>query len=159
MEQLPTVADCPAEMVAAVAADASHDADLVGLFLHYLGLRRTPEKPLAVPFGFLLHLRAVLRLVLWEAEGLFYHRTTGLPDAAGAIRDAFMSLVNPNADPTPLWQTVLRISVERFAWHGRRDLDADVALGDLIDDAALDALAEHLWAFRHAGTATGSPKP
>jgi hypothetical protein len=51
----------------------------------------------------------------------------------------------------------VRLSVERFAWHGPRDLAADVALDELTDDAALDALAEYLWATRRAGTATDGP--
>lgn len=74
------------------------------------------------------------------------------------IRDAFRSLNNPEADPTELGVAVLRLSVERFAWHGQPELHADVALDDLVDDAALDALAEYLWATRHAGTVTDSPQ-
>jgi hypothetical protein len=54
---------------------------------------------------------------------------------------------------------VLRLAVERFAWHGQRDLAADVAVDDLADDAALEALAEYLWAGRHAATVAGGPPP
>jgi hypothetical protein len=159
MQLLPAIADFPDEMAAAVAADAARDADRVGFFLHILGLRGTPEKPLTMPPGFLLHLGAALRLLLWEAQGFFFHRTAGLPEADQAIREAFLSLKDPNTDLGKLCMAVLRLSVETLAWHGRRDLDADVAVGDLTDDAALDALAEYLWASHYAGAAIDGPKP
>jgi hypothetical protein len=145
-------------MAAAAADDAGRDADRVGFFLRAFGLRATPEKPAPLPERFLLHLGAALRLCEWEAQGFFYHRAGGLPEAREALRDAFRSLTEPNADPTGLWRRVVRLSVERFAWHGRRDLDADVAVDDLIDEAALDALAEYLWASRRAEAAVGRPQ-
>jgi hypothetical protein len=150
---LPTIANFPPEMVAAAAEDAGRDADRVGLFLHTLGLRGAPEKPLRLPLGFLPHLGAALRLYQWEAQDFFFHRAAGLPEARQAMRDAVQSLTDPNADPSELCVSVLRLAMERFAWHARRDLDADVALDDLFDDAALDALAEYLWASRHVETA------
>lgn len=148
----------PAEMVAAVAQDAARDAVRVGLFLDSLGLRATREKPMPMPARFLLHLGAALRLLVWEAQGFYPHRQVGLPAAREVIREAFRSLDDPVADPTGLCVTVLRLSVERFAWNGQRDLGADVALDDLTADAALDALAEYLWASRHAGAVAVSPQ-
>jgi hypothetical protein len=81
-----------------------------------------------------------------------------LPEARQVIRDAFRSLADPGADPTELCVTVLRLSAERFAWSGPRDLDADVALDDLADDTALDALAEYLWATRRRSLAAVDPQ-
>ncbi len=152
--------DFPADMVAAVAANAARDADYVGFFLSRLGLDATPERPRPLPARFLLHLGAALRLLIWEAQGFFVHRAAGLPEARQAIRDAFRSLADPGADPTELGVSILRLAVECFAWHGPRDLNAHIALDQLADeDAALDALAECLWASRHAGAVTESPQP
>jgi hypothetical protein len=140
--------DLPAEMVAAVAADAARDADRVGLFLEQLGLGATPEKPRPLPAGFLMDLGAALRLLVWEAEGFFGHREAGLPTAEQAIRDAFRFLTDPEANPAELSVLVLRLSVERFAWSGQPELGADIALDEAHEDVLLEALADFLWARR-----------
>jgi hypothetical protein len=44
----------PAEMLAAVKAEAARDADLVGVFLYGFGIRGTPDKPVALPRRFLI---------------------------------------------------------------------------------------------------------
>ena len=143
-----SLAHFPADMIAAVAADSARDADLVGFFLNLLGLRGTPEKPLAMPAGLLLHLGAALRLLAWEAQGFFFHREAGLPEAEQAIRDAFLTLNNPDAERTKLRSAVLRLSVERFAWSGPPDLGANIAVHQAQEDVLLDALADFLWAHR-----------
>jgi hypothetical protein len=159
MQNNPSLVEFPPEMIAVVAADAARDADRVCLFLDFLGLPGNPEKPRPMPAAFLLHLGAALRLLIWESEG-FCDRTAGLPEARQAILDAFQSLHDPKADPAELCVTVIRHSVERFAWNGRRDLNADVALDDLTgDDGALDALAEFLWASRHFTNTTDGLQP
>jgi hypothetical protein len=152
-----SIPDFPAEMIASVATNASHDADCVGLFLKQLGLEASPEKPRTLPVGFLLQLAAALRLLVWESQGFFFHRQAGLPEARQAIRDAFQALAKPDADPTEFCEAVIRLSVQRFAWCGPYDLAANVGLDDLTDDAALDALAEYLWATRHIGQTAGRP--
>jgi len=143
-----SISDIPADMVAAVAANAARDADCVELFLNHLGLGATPERPRPMPPGFLLHLGAALRLLSWEAQGFFFHRAAGLPEARQAIRAAFESLAEPDADPTEFCVAVLRLSVERFAWSGPPELGADVALDEAQEDALLEALADFLWARR-----------
>lgn len=143
-----TLNDFPAEMVTAVAAYAVCDAHCVGLFLSRLGIRGTPEKPLSVPAGFLLHLGAAFRLLTWEAQGFYGHREAGLPEAEQAIRDAFLSLVEPAADPSGLLVAVMRLSVERFAWSGLPELGADIILDEAQEDALLEALADYLWTHR-----------
>jgi hypothetical protein len=143
----------PTDMVNAVATAAARDADHVGLFLHELGLSASPDQPCRLPERFLLHLGAALRLLVWEAQGFFFHQTAGLPSAHQAIRAAFQALHDPNADPSEFCVQVVRLSLERFAWNGPRDLHADIALDDLNDEAALDMLAELLWASRHLATA------
>ena len=155
--QTSSIADFPAEMVAAVAAEADLQAERVARFLVALGPEAIPKHMMT--FGFLLHLGAALRLSKWESQGFSFHRAAGLPDAAQAIRDTIRSLQHSTADPTELCVAVLRLSIEKFAWDGPRYLDADVALDDLTEDAALEALAEYLWATRHAGAVAEGTQP
>jgi hypothetical protein len=149
--------DVPEILVAAVAREAAADAHRVVVFLNALGLQGTPEKPLYLPARFLLYLGAALRLLSWELQGLHVHREAGLPDARRGIADAFQSLVDPAMDPNELEGRVLGVYVERFAWHAHRDLGAEVALDDLDDDAALDTVAEFVWAARHQGGPPAGP--
>jgi hypothetical protein len=142
----------PTDLVNAVAASAARDADAVGLFLRELGLSATPEQPRRLPVSFLLHLAAALRLLAWETQGFCFHHAAGLPAARQAIHDAFRTLHDPDAHPSELCVSVLRLTLERFAWNGPRDLQTDIALDDLSDEAALDVLAEFLWASRHLAT-------
>jgi hypothetical protein len=147
----PTLADFPSDLTTAVMADAARDADRVGRFLAERGIRGSPEKPLVLPERLLLHMGAALRLLSWVEHGLLFHGRAGLLEVLQAIQQDLQTLHRPDANPGELYTAVLRIFVERFAWHGRHDLDADVTLDELTDDAALDALAEYLWANRHAG--------
>jgi hypothetical protein len=151
--------DVPTDMITAVAAAAARDADRVAHFLHTLGLSASPDQPRRLPAAFLLHLAAALRLLLWERQGFFFHQAAGLPSARQALHAAFHALHHPDADPSPFCIQVLRLSLERFAWNGPRDLHADIALDDLSDDAALDVLAELLWACRHLATAKEDCQP
>ncbi len=109
-------------------AEAARDADRVGQFLYALGLRGDPKKPIRLPGRFLLQLGVALRLLHWETQGWFFHRTVGLPEAQQVICDAFRSSTNSDADQTELDVAVLRLFLERFAWHARRELGADVVL-------------------------------
>jgi hypothetical protein len=142
-----------------VAAEAERDADRVGVFLRSLGLHGTPEKRISLPRRFLFRLATALRLQDWEAQGFSLHQTAGLPSARQAIDSAFQWSTTPGPETDALCNTVFRLSVERFAWHARRELEADVMLDEMFDDDALDALAKHLWATRHIGTTTDGPQP
>jgi hypothetical protein len=146
-----SLSEYPIEMVSAVAIEAARQAELACAFLNFLGIPASKNLPAA----FLLHLGAAMRLISWESHGFFFHGDGSVPEGKEAIRDAFRSLAAPKADPTGLCVNVLRLSIERFAWTGQRDLHADMALDDITDDAALDALAEFLWASRHIGSVTG----
>jgi hypothetical protein len=149
----------PADLIAAVEADAARDADHVGTFLAELGLRASPDKPITLPVRFLLNLAAALRLCDWEAQGYSYHLQGGLPRATVAINDALSSLVDPGVEPTGLADAVLGLCIERFAWNGRPLLGADIALDELSNPALLDALAEFLWASRHDVAETPTVRP
>ena len=150
-----SLARFPDELLTAVAIDGARDGDGVGIFLSYLGIRGTPEKPVQLPREFLLDLAAALRLLVWEAQGFFFHIEAGLPEAQEAIGDVFRRLSEHDFVPTRISVQVLRLFVERFAWTGQQNLGADMVLDELTDDVALDALAEYLWASRHAGSVTG----
>jgi hypothetical protein len=154
MDDTPTPATraLPPDMVDAVTAAAARDADAVGQFLRDMGLTGTPEQPLKLPARVLLHLAAALRMAAWETQGYTFHHDAGLPAADQAICDALNGFADASASPDPLCIAVLRLSVERFAWNGLRDWNADIALDDLRDDQALDVLAEFLWANRHVST-------
>jgi hypothetical protein len=90
-----------------------------------------------------------------ERVGLRAHLDAGLPPARAALADALRRLADPaDQDDRPgLAMRVMVVFIERFAWHGRRDWDAAVALDPLDGDAALDALAEFLYKNRHSGRA------
>lgn len=155
----PPVRDFPPDMVNAVTAAAERDADAVGFFLRELGLAGNPQQPRKLPASFLLHLAAALRLSVWETQGFAFHQDAGLPPARQAISDAFHALADANANPTELCIAVLRLSLERFAWNRPRHWNADIALDDLNDEAALDLLAEFLWTHRHVATSKEDCQP
>jgi hypothetical protein len=157
IQPIPSVAGFPPDCLAFVAIEAARDADVTTFFLGTLGFQASPGKPVRLPARFLLHLGAALRLLRWEVHGFYYHRAAGLPDAAEAIREALLSAQDPAADPKEFCVAVLRLTVERFAWAGCAVMAADVAVDELADEQALEALAEYLWANRHAtGVADGS---
>jgi hypothetical protein len=145
----------PAELVASMVREAERDAERVGRFLQALGLVPSPDRPLCLPTDFLLNLAASLRLLAWELGGLQVHRDAGLPSAEQALHDTFRSLVEPAGVASLTLQDLslraLALFIERFAWLGRRELDADMTLDRCDQDGMLDALAEFLWAHRHAG--------
>jgi hypothetical protein len=140
----------PQDLLDAVVRDAEADADRVVLFLDALGLTPPPGQTRPMPAAFLLDLGSALRLLAWEAHGFSFHRDAGLPAARDAIRAAFRG--SPR-DPAELSNAVLRLAVDRFAWAGQPELGTDVALGDVDEDAALDAIADFLWTHRHARSA------
>lgn len=137
----------PDELIAAVALEAEADAQSVVAFMRQLGMEFSPEKPHGLSPDLLLFLGAVLRLASWENSGLQIHLDAGLPSAKEAFVDAYRSVVE-QGKPTvgsDLSNAVLALFIERFAWNGRRDLNAAIVLDSIDEDAALDALAELLW--------------
>ena len=150
-----TVDPVPEELSEAVAREAARDAENVALFLSELGFRPSDDRPVRFPAAFLLALGAALRLLTWESSGLRVHQDSGLPGAERAIIDAFGHLdVTAEVEvrhPAHLPRKVVALFADRLAWHGRRDLDADVVLDDDVEeDSLLDALAELVWSARHA---------
>jgi hypothetical protein len=146
--KVPPSSDLALDIATVVARDAYRDADRVGLFLAHLGMKGTPEKPLALPPSFLLRLGFALRLLDWEQKGYYFHREVGVPEAQLAIREAFLRLNDVDADPTKSSSAILNLSLERFAWSGPPELGADIALHGVQDDTLLEALADLLWTHR-----------
>jgi hypothetical protein len=151
-------ADFPPELIRALEDEASRSADNVASFLSEVGVRFNPENPVRFPRKFLLNLAAGLRLDTWESHGCFIHRELGLPAAEEVIRAAVQSLTDLAIGRPDLLEAAVRIFCERFAWNGRSDLNADVVLDDITDDAALEALAAFLWASRHDGQKADEPQ-
>ena len=150
----------PPDLVQAVAQDAVLDAHRVAEFLEVLGLRPSGEGssrvPLRLPTYFLVGLGVALRLLTWEQCGLRIHQDAGLPSAHDALCEVFRAvpaptpLVDKEQAARRLRRRVLDVFVARLAWNGRALLGADLELGEADEDALVNALADFLWANRHA---------
>src|SRR4051794_14365383 len=118
----------PDELVAAVAFEARRDANGVASLLEALGFVPTPQSPIRLDADFLLELAAAMRLLDWERNGIHTHLAAGLPTASEIIIQAFRNLAEsgmiPHGGEIP--RRVMGLFVDRFAWHGRRELDATV---------------------------------
>jgi hypothetical protein len=104
---------------------------------------------------FLGEIAAVLQLLAWERQGIFVHQEAGRPNAIDAIQG--LARTPRNRIPSELYMKVVKVWMDRFAWSGHADLNADVTLDDLKEDAELEAIASLLWAHRHDGSTADSP--
>ena len=145
----------PPELIRSVAEDAASDADRAAFFLSEVGLALLPGQARRLPAHFLLDLGAAMRLLIWEQAGLTIHLEAGLPCAREATLQVFREAL-PEAGGSTSWlaQAVFRLSVDRLAWSGRRDLDADILLDMPDEDALVEVMARFLWANRHADLET-----
>lgn len=149
-----TLAEIPSELIEIVARTAARDADKVRIFLDTFakapGMEWLAQKPVYLPGDFLLGLGAALRLLAWEQCGIAVHREAGLSSAHDALHDVLLALTHPEAKArvAHLPDAVLALTVERFAWSARAELDADVTLGQAEEEQVLEALADFLWANR-----------
>jgi hypothetical protein len=146
--------ELPLGLVTAVAEAAARDAARVRLFLEEVSLGASLALPIPLTSAFLLELGAALRLLEWERRGLSAHLDAGLPPSGRALREAFRHLVAPPVPPDPPGDTlayrVMVLFAERFAWAGREELGADVALGEADEEALLEELADFLSRHRPA---------
>ena len=134
---------------------ALDDADVVGTFLRDdCGVRGTPDRPVRIPLTILLDLAAALRLHAWEQAGIDPCQFPGLPDFAGGLHDVVRRVglepgdCGPGLRPGELAVRVLNARTDYFAWCGRAELGADVALGPADEETVLEALADFLWQNR-----------
>lgn len=151
----------PADLVAALTREGCRDADHVGLFLTHLGVPATPQRPVCLPASLLLGLAAALRLFVWERTGVRPFLPPDLPPALPAIRDLVAAAAERSdrlaSLAAALSDRVLRVLVDRLAWHGREALGGEVVLGEADEDTLLDALANFLWRNRHAPDTAEGP--
>jgi hypothetical protein len=153
----------PEDMVEAVARDAEAMAVAVAAYLESRGVlpdrNQRAKAPVELPAEFLLELGAALRLAEWEKAGL---RGTlrGLPAAQSALADVLRRAAEqPEEFGTsvaimpPLLMTVITMAINGLSWHGRAELNADVAIAVDDDDEAdvLEILANLIWDHRHLG--------
>jgi hypothetical protein len=148
----------PPELIARFAEQAAGDADMTIHFLGLVGLTPSPGETLELPRDFLLELGAAMRLLSWERDGLVVHES-GLPTGRDAFLQAFSSLLDTIQDlssPAPassLHRDVFRVTFERLAWVGPRDLHAEIVLDLPDEDALVEAMARFLWDRRRAPVA------
>jgi len=139
----------PDDLVDAAVRYGVSSADRVHRFLGAFGVKADPSHPVPLPAKFAIELAAALQMLEWERAGISIHRDAGLPPATTALRDVFRHhLPDPAAglDATPdLDRRVSRLYYDRIAWHGRRELGAEVVI-DLPDGGDFVArVARYLW--------------
>jgi hypothetical protein len=146
------LSDFPPELIESVAANAEAEADRVASFLDRVGLGPLPGGTRRLPSDFLLNLGAALRLRAWEVAGITVHREDGLPTPADAVRrvlaDAAAGTVRATTPDPWLSRADFRLSIDRLAWTGRRDLAAEVVIEVPDEDTLVESLAQFLWKHR-----------
>ena len=141
-------------------------AELVTHFLESISLlppasRRRKRPVVDLPREFLLELGLILRVHAWERAGLRDRIGPDLPTSRRALADLFVRFGldrRPPVDATAdvrLTMGMFVIALDRLAWAGREELDADVALDAPADERWLEALADFLWENRRAGRSGG----
>jgi hypothetical protein len=144
----------PTDLINAIKADALRDAERVERFLRVLGLQPILHHLIRHRPGFLLDLAAALRLLAWEEAGLDLKAFARLPAARAALLNVLQSLTqsvigqHEAVKVDSLLQDVMGAFFDYFAWSARVELDVDVTLGEVDEDAVLEALADFLWAHR-----------
>lgn len=139
--------------IRAIENAASKNFDLLELFIGKLLILHgaAPTEPILLKVKSIRGVAIGLHLLLWEINGYFFHRQAGLPSAEQIIQVATGFADTPEIEEDELWRQMLRLTVEKFAWHAPDECNCDIALSELPDDQVLDALATFLWESR--GTA------
>jgi hypothetical protein len=141
-----------AAVIVAVTRHAYQQAHLAIAFLKHFGL--CDDGQVGLPIRFLIELTAVLRLGIWERNGLYSLLGSKLPsyrEAMGQLlercKKGRYEFEGPAA--TPLYAQVLLVWVRQFAWDGPELLQADVLVGDPDEDELIDLLAQFVWTHRN----------
>jgi hypothetical protein len=147
----------PDAVIQAAIRRAERQAEMVIAAFDEHGL--FPQRPVALPAGFLLELGAVMELGLWERQGLRAHLDSALPTYREATyreaTDAFLARAKQGAaafgspETVLLHNRVLRVWMEHFAWDGPDILQAELILGDVDDEEFANMLADFVWQHRH----------
>ena len=107
-----------------------------------------------LPAAFLMELGAIGQIRLWELEGLRDFLPSDLPTYGEAVAELsrraltapqeFQTLAGARLSPR-----VMQVWLESFSWAAPSLLQADVVLGEVDEDALVDAVAHLLWTHRH----------
>jgi hypothetical protein len=141
----------PPELIARVTDQATQDAEIVVDLLHAFSLAPSDGSERSFPADFLLELGAAARVLAWEVQGLALLQGGVRLPAGDAIRRVFEDTTRRLRDPSApaatleLVYAVFRLSMERLAWTGPRDLQAEIMLDFPDEDALVESLAQILW--------------
>jgi hypothetical protein len=150
----------PLGTVDAAARHAERMAQKTGEFLRNLGLAQTTgadSSPVCFPAEFLLELAAIIQRADWEEKGLTDSIGECPSNVINELRQLLDRLVGESdcfrsgdaaIEGARLSRATLRVWLERFAWNAPELLQAEVALGNMDEDAFIDQLAEFLWRHR-----------
>lgn len=140
------------EMLVFLQQETSADADRVIGFLRLIGFPFSKKNPISLPPDFLRTLATALRLIEWERLGFTLHLEQGLPSGQQVLDHVFNVAPLPASAPDKekLDAKVGLLALAHFAWQARRQVGATVALDLLVEDSALETVAEFLWTHRHS---------
>ena len=148
--------DLHPRLTAAIVQNAELAAQLTARCLHGLNQRMKAEgvlpeaAELSLPRGFLLEIGAVGQLRVWEMQGLRPYLPADLPTFADATAELYRRAREEPAEfqtaaGAKLSPRVLQVWIESFCWEGPALLEANLLLGDVDEDALVDAVAHLLW--------------
>jgi hypothetical protein len=155
--------DCLSGLLAKLPTDLANtglfngmqEADYVAMLLdclaEYPPWEWLTQRPIKLPYDFLLGLGTAMRLWVWELNNVRIHLDAGLPPAYDAMLGAFRSVSDPDAAARlrALRTELHALIVKRFAWNGRPEFDAEIILGDVNEDDLVESVAQFLWSRRH----------
>jgi len=149
--------EIPDFAVAAATRHAEHTAELTGEFLRSIGICRGLHggevRSCGLSADVLLDLGALLQLQTWLRDGLCEFLPAGTPSFEDAQRAFVRQIHDVVAGKcrfvSQLYLVVLGVWMRSVAWDGQLELKADFVVGEVDEDALLDAVAELIWAHRH----------
>lgn len=147
----------PAELLQCIKANAERDAEAVAEFLRrFFSMAGTGKPPIKLSAAFLVGLGFALRLVTWEDQGHRIHLEEGLPPALDVTRNVIQLAAAGAALKSEresafieLVARVQHLSIHRFAWEAPSILGSQMVLGEVDEQALVDALARFVWDRRH----------
>jgi hypothetical protein len=154
-ESKATLAAYPPELIARVTEQATQDAENVAILLQAFSLAPSDGSERSYPAEFLVEVGVAARVLVSEMHGIGLFQR-GVRLTAGDIllrvfEDTTRRLRDPSAPASTLdlVDAVFRLNMERLAWTGPRDLQAEIMLDFPDEDALVESLAQILWNNRH----------
>lgn len=146
-------------VIGSVCRNAEFQADLAAACLKAIDQRLRDagheDGCSGLPAAFLLELAAVAQLKYWELRGLRQLLPSEVPTASDASADLHRRVV---LDPqkffkgidAPLARQIHQVWIEHFHWLEPELIEADIVIGRVDEDKAVEALAQLLWQNRHS---------